>query len=111
IKAKQNNDVYYFKTIGTQLIFDGFLKVYPINVGENELPLLQEGQSLSIQKITPIQHFTEPPPRYSEATLIKTLEDYGIGRPSTYATIISILKERRYVELDNNKKFMPTEIE
>lgn len=110
IKAKTANDIFFFKTIGSQLIFDGFLKAYPINFEENELPPLQENQKLLLKKLTPLQHFTEPPSRYSEASLIKTLEDYGIGRPSTYATIISILKERRYVELDTNKKFMPTEV-
>ncbi|MCX8016056.1 MAG: type I DNA topoisomerase [Patescibacteria group bacterium] len=110
IKAKNDDDVFFLKTIGSQLIFDGFLKVYPIKFEENELPPLQENQKLLVKKVVPLQHFTEPPPRYSEASLIKTLEDYGIGRPSTYATIISILKERRYVELDENKKFIPTEI-
>lgn len=110
IKSVNADDDYYFKTVGMSLVFDGFTKVYPLKLEETELPALSKGQGLSIKEFKPIQHFTEPPPRYSEATLIKTLESYGIGRPSTYATIISILKERRYVELDENKRFSPTEI-
>ena len=110
IKAKTDKDNYFFKAIGNQLSFDGFLKVYPISFEEVILPKISLNEILNLENINTLQHFTEPPARYSEASLIKTLEEYGIGRPSTYATIISILKQRRYVELDENKKFAPTEI-
>jgi len=110
IKAKTDKDNYFFKAIGNQLSFDGFLKVYPISFEEVVLPKVSLNEILNLENINTLQHFTEPPARYSEASLIKTLEEYGIGRPSTYATIISILKQRRYVELDENKKFAPTEI-
>jgi DNA topoisomerase-1 len=76
---------------------------------ERLLPQLKEGEEVKLKELTANQHFTEPPPRYSEATLIKALEDHGIGRPSTYAAIVSTLQTRDYVELDN-KRFRPTDI-
>src|SRR5262249_33193727 len=76
---------------------------------ESLLPHLNEGDEVTLNDITCNQHFTEPPPRYSEATLIKVLEEYGIGRPSTYAAIVSTLQARGYVELEN-KRFCPTDI-
>ena len=76
---------------------------------EGKLPRLQAGDAVALLKIRPEQHFTEPPPRYSEATLVKTLEEYGIGRPSTYAAIISTLRNREYVELEK-KRFLPTDV-
>ena len=101
---------YIFRATGQILKFDGFLKVYPIKFEETELPLLEINEILELIKLIPSQHFTQPPPRYSEATLIKALEENGIGRPSTYAPILSTIQERNYIEKDENRKFRPTEI-
>jgi DNA topoisomerase-1 len=76
---------------------------------ERQLPNLVEGERLDLLGIRPEQHFTEPPPRYTEASLVKALEEYGIGRPSTYASIISTLQEREYAQLDS-KRFLPTDV-
>ncbi|MFN2334475.1 MAG: type I DNA topoisomerase, partial [Wenzhouxiangellaceae bacterium] len=98
-----------FRANGSTLIEPGFLKVYADSQAEkdNRLPELNEGDRVALQQIRPEQHFTEPPPRFSEASLVKALEDYGIGRPSTYASIIQTLKDREYVELEN-RRFTPT---
>ncbi len=90
---------YLFRAIGSVLKFDGFLKVYSGKVGEKDirLPQLTEGEELTLVKLTPSQHFTQPPNRYTEATLIKELEKNGIGRPSTYAPTISTIQSRGYV--------------
>ncbi len=101
---------YIFRATGQILKFDGFLKVYPIKYEENELPPLEKEEILELIKLIPSQHFTEPPPRYTEATLIKALEENGIGRPSTYAPILSTIQERNYIEKDEQKRFRPTEI-
>jgi len=101
---------YTFRTTGQVLKFDGFLKVYPLKFEENELPLLEMNEVLDLIKLIPSQHFTQPQPRYSEATLIKELEKNGIGRPSTYAPILSTIQERNYIEKDEQKRFRPTEI-
>lgn len=101
---------YIFRTTGQTLKFDGFLKIYHLKYEENELPFLERNEILKLIKLIPSQHFTQPPLRYSEATLIKELENNGIGRPSTYASILSTIQERNYVEKDENKKFRPTEI-
>lgn len=101
---------YIFRITGQVLKFDGFLKIYPIKYGEVELPFLEKDEILELIKLIPSQHFTQPPPRYNEATLIKALEQNGIGRPSTYAPILSTIQERNYIEKDENKKFRPTEI-
>lgn len=87
------------KANGRVMAFKGFLAVYDDsqNNGEADLPPMAKGDLLSLREIDGVQHFTEPPPRYSEATLIKELEDKGIGRPSTYASIVSIIQEREYV--------------
>lgn len=100
---------YYFTANGQSIKFDGFLKVYPEKVVENELPVLEKAQELFLNKLINTQHFTEPPARYSEATLIKTLEKFGIGRPSTYAPIISTIQARKYVEKEG-RYFKPTDI-
>jgi DNA topoisomerase-1 len=105
---KLNN--YILKTTGSVLKFDGFLKIWPTTYEEKELPPLTENEELKLKEIKPEQHFTEPPPRYNEASLIKTLEEYGIGRPSTYAPIISVIQERNYVIKNEQRKFEPTEI-
>lgn len=101
---------YVFRANGQVLKFDGFLKVYSIKFEENGLPQLERGETLKLVKLNPAQHFTEPPPRYNEASLIKALEENGIGRPSTYAPIISTIQERNYIEKDENRRFRPTEI-
>jgi DNA topoisomerase-1 len=101
---------YTFRTTGQVLKFDGFLKIYQIKFEENELPLLEINEVLDLIKLIPSQHFTQPPPRYTEASLIKELEKNGIGRPSTYAPIISVIQERNYIEKDEQKRFRPTEI-
>ncbi len=106
IKAKE----YIFRANGQTLKFDGFLKVYPIKYEEVTLPLLEQNEILELLKLNPLQHFTQPPARYTEATLIKALEKDGIGRPSTYAPIISTIQERNYIEKDEKKYFQPTEI-
>ena len=101
---------YTFRATGQILKFDGFLKVYPIKYEENELPSLKINEILELIKLIPSQHFTQPPPRYSEATLIKALEENGIGRPSTYAPILSTIQERNYIEKNTERRFRPTEI-
>ena len=101
---------YGFLAKGQILKFDGFLKVYPMKFEEEELPELEKGEILEIVKILPLQHFTQPPPRYTEATLIKELEKHGIGRPSTYAPILATIQERNYVKKDEKKRFYPTAV-
>ncbi len=106
-----NNNNYKFKTTGQVLIFDGYLKVYKDYESSEDkiLPELKDGEILTTNDVIKEQHFTKPPARYTEAKLIKELEELGIGRPSTYATIIDTIKQRNYVELVE-KKFKPTEI-
>jgi len=109
------NDANLFRATGQTMIFPGFIAVYMEGMddaedeGESKLPALEVGEVLDVTKIWGDQHFTEPPPRYSEASLVKVLEEYGIGRPSTYASIISTLQDREYVVLDN-KRFKPTDV-
>lgn len=98
-----------FRTSGARLIFDGFLKVLPDSGKEKLLPELNKGEAAALKTLSPIQHFTEPPARYSEATLVKALESYGIGRPSTYAPTISTVIDRGYVERAE-KRLKPTEL-
>src|SRR3989344_3976829 len=100
---------YGLKANGLLLKFDGFLKIWPMKFEERELPPLAEGEELKLKEIVPSQHFTDPPPRYNEASLIRTLEKHGIGRPSTYAPIIYVIQQRNYVE-KNQGRFCPTEI-
>ena len=101
---------YDFRATGSVRKFDGFTKVYPMKIEENELPALKKEEVLDLQKLEALQHFTQPPPRYSEATLVKTLEKHGIGRPSTYASIISTIQERNYVIKNEAKRLETTEI-
>ncbi len=106
-----------FRANGSVISEPGFLQVYEEGLDDTlakspdtkVLPPLKEGDVLPISEIRPEQHFTEPPPRFSEATLVKTLEEYGIGRPSTYPTIISTLQNREYAVLEN-KRFHPTDV-
>jgi DNA topoisomerase-1 len=100
---------YGFHATGTMLKFDGWLKVMPTKFSENELPAVKDGDSLTLEELSPEQHFTKPPPRFGEASLIKILEHEGIGRPSTYASIISTIVGRKYVEKDRSRQFHPTE--
>ncbi|OHB19287.1 MAG: DNA topoisomerase I [Parcubacteria group bacterium RIFCSPLOWO2_12_FULL_40_10] len=101
---------YTFGANGQILKFDGFLKVYPIKFSELTLPKLEEKEKVEVSEISPKQHFTKPPPRFNEASLIKTLEKFGIGRPSTYAPIISTIQDRNYVQKDRTRYFHLTEI-
>lgn len=109
-KAEIMADKYHFKATGQTLKFDGFLKVYPMKFEENNLPILKKDDSLELKKLDSLQHFTEPPARYSEASLIKILEENGIGRPSTYAPVISTIQDRNYTVKNEQKRFIPTEI-
>ncbi|MBI4215382.1 MAG: type I DNA topoisomerase [Parcubacteria group bacterium] len=100
---------YLFRSAGQVIIFDGFAKIYRMSTKEATLPDLKIDDKLQTLEINPNQHFTEPPARYSEATLIKTLEEYGIGRPSTYAPTLETIQDRRYVIKNKDKKLEPTE--
>jgi len=101
---------YLFRTSGQTLKFDGFLKVYPLKFKEVELPLLEKNEILKLIELKPSQHFTQPPARFTEATLIKELEKNGIGRPSTYAPTLTTIQGRNYINKNEEKRFQPTEI-
>jgi DNA topoisomerase-1 len=118
IDAKSGAETFWFRVTGSVPKFDGFLKVYEESKeGKDEedeelkhkLPPLEAGQKLTLRELKPEQHFTEPPPRYNEASLVKELEERGIGRPSTYSAILSTIQERQYVQKMGGK-FSPTEI-
>lgn len=105
-------DDYTLKAGTSKVTFDGFLKVYndadeDEQEAEAKIPDLNEGDKVKCLKVDPKQHFTQPPPRYNEASLVKALEEYGIGRPSTYATIITVIQTRKYVE-KKDKALHPT---
>ncbi|MGO9898027.1 MAG: type I DNA topoisomerase [Bryobacteraceae bacterium] len=117
--AKGGNGVdYTFRATGSVLKFDGFLKVYQEGKDQaddedeevkHRLPVVAEGEQLRFKALQPEQHFTEPPPRFNEATLVKRLEADGVGRPSTYASILSTIQEREYVKKEGGR-FSPTEL-
>jgi DNA topoisomerase-1 len=118
IDAKSGSEIFWFRVTGSVMKFDGFLKVYEESKDskdeedeelKHKLPALEAGQKLTLKALKPEQHFTEPPPRYNEASLVKELEERGIGRPSTYATILSTIQERQYAQKIGGK-FTPTEI-
>lgn len=115
VDIRLSSDDTLFRASGQTLVFPGFIGVYMEDVDDAEeedsakLPPLVEGDVLPVDKLYGEQHFTQPPPRFSEASLVKALEEYGIGRPSTYATIISTLQAREYATLDK-KRFMPTDV-
>ena len=118
IDAKNNGVKYRFRVTGSVLKFEGFLKVYEESKDskdeedealKHKLPALTEGQKLTLKALDTEQHFTEPPPRFNEASLVKELEERGIGRPSTYSAILSTIQERQYVQKVGGK-FIPTEI-
>lgn len=103
------------RATGSTIAFDGFYKIYQEGRDDSEeennkmLPPLSEGENIETKKVSPEQHFTEPPPRYSEASLVKRMEELGIGRPSTYASIISVLQDRKYVTIEK-KRFIPADL-
>ncbi len=117
VDAASERDKYQFRATGSVLKFAGFLKVYEEAKEtkdeedeelEHKLPALNGGEKLRLEKLLPEQHFTEPPPRYNEASLVKELEERGVGRPSTYAAIISSIQDRGYV-VKHERRFSPTE--
>jgi DNA topoisomerase-1 len=114
----KDSSEYLFRATGSVLKFGGFLKVYEEGKDQTDeddeemkhrLPAVTEGEHLKLRSLLPEQHFTEPPPRYNEATLVKKLEADGVGRPSTYASILSTIQEREYVRKDGGR-FYPTEL-
>jgi DNA topoisomerase-1 len=114
--AGAEEDGHRMRANGSVLVEPGFMAVYQEgkddskdDEGDRLLPEIEEGDVIKLEELRPEQHFTEPPPRFTEASLVKTLEEYGIGRPSTYASIIATLKNREYVEMDA-KRFIPTDI-
>jgi len=114
--AGREEDGHVFRANGSVLVEPGFIAVYQEgrddasdDEGDRLLPEIEEGDIVDLDELRPEQHFTEPPPRYTEASLVKALEEYGIGRPSTYASIIATLRNREYVEMDG-KRFLPTDI-
>jgi DNA topoisomerase-1 len=118
-----NENIYLFRVSASKLRFAGFLEIYEEHAGESgptkisddlemtmsQLPKLKENDIVELIELFPEQHFTQPPPRYSDATLIRALEDYGIGRPSTYAPILTTLQQRGYIERQG-RRLVPTEI-
>jgi len=114
-KVQVEDDGHIFRVPGSVPVFDGFLSVYHETLEEKNgdeqktLPPLSEGEHLKVLSLTPDQHFTKPPPRFTEASLVKTLETEGIGRPSTYAQIIITLKTRNYVQIEN-RRLLPTDL-
>jgi len=119
-KSSKNGKTYDFRVSGSVMRFDGFLKVYEVaedkkdddDESSNKLPSLDGVKTLELEKLDPEQHFTQPPPRYNEASLVKELEERGIGRPSTYASIINTIQDREYVVKHGGSRgrFYPTEI-
>ena len=109
-----DNKVAIFHAVGSTRTFDGFMKVYTEDKDDEEdkkeskLPPMNIGDAIKISELIPEQHFTQAPPRYTEASLVKKLEELGIGRPSTYATIMSTIVDRAYVEQDKQRRFHPT---
>ena len=109
-----DNNIAIFHAVGTTRTFDGFMRVYTEDKddaesdAESKLPPLNVGDKIDITELVPEQHFTQPPARYTEASLVKKLEELGIGRPSTYATIMSTIVDRKYVEQDKQHRFHPT---
>ena len=110
--ASVSDDTVTLRATGSVIAFDGYLRLYQEGKDDSDdddkekiLPAVAEGESLNRETVIPEQHFTQPPPRFSEASLVKKLEELGIGRPSTYASIISVLQERNYVQIDKRRFF------
>ncbi len=118
--SAKTGKTYDFRVSGSVMRFDGFLKVYEVSEDKkddddestNKLPSLDGVKALELEKLENEQHFTQPPPRYNEASLVKELEERGIGRPSTYASIINTIQDREYVTKHGGSRgrFFPTEI-
>jgi DNA topoisomerase-1 len=108
VASTPSGDCFYRAT-GRVITFDGFTKVWPVSSAEQQFPAVKVGQNLEVVDLRAEQHFTKPPARYNEASLVKALEKEGIGRPSTYAAIISTIQERGYVE-QKDKKFFATDL-
>ncbi len=106
----KNGSTHIFRANGQVLLFDGYLKVYPEKTAEQDLPALKEGDEITLLKVETEQHATKPSARYSDASLVKDLEKYGIGRPSTYAPTINTIIVRNYVERNDDKRLQPTPI-
>jgi DNA topoisomerase-1 len=106
----ESSTAHSFRATGQTIVFDGFLKLFPEKTKENALPVLTEKETVDCTELKPEQHFTEPAARYSDATLVKALEEYGIGRPSTYAPTIATIEDRGYVERDEKKRLFPKDI-
>ena len=115
VKIDLSNNGVLFRSTGQTIKFKGFMQIYIEGSDDEEddlnskLPEMNEGETVTTEKIEPAQHFTQPPPRFTEARLVKTLEESGIGRPSTYAPTIDTIQKRNYVRMDQ-KRFIPTEI-
>ncbi|MDL2296210.1 topoisomerase DNA-binding C4 zinc finger domain-containing protein, partial [Lachnospiraceae bacterium OttesenSCG-928-E19] len=116
VDITENKNKSIFHAVGTTRTFDGFMKVYiedrddnADDEGDAKLPPMNIGDAIVIDKLNPNQHFTQPPARFTEASLVKKMEELGIGRPSTYATIMSTIVDRNYVEQDKQRRFHPTE--
>ncbi len=109
IETKGKTGQYIFRASGQNVVFDGYLKLWSEKLDVKSLPDLEKGQEVDLVKLRPEQHFTEPPARYNEASLIKALEENGIGRPSTYAPTISTIVDRGYVKIEN-RQFQPQEV-
>ncbi|MEJ2515436.1 MAG: DNA topoisomerase I [Gammaproteobacteria bacterium] len=115
VPAARPDAGHRFRASGSILVEPGYIAVYQEGRDDAEdeqdrrLPPVEEGEALAMQALDAEQHFTKPPPRYSEASLVKALEEYGIGRPSTYASIISTLQDRQYVDMDR-RRFIPTDV-
>src|SRR5213075_3565071 len=109
IEAKAGSRALDLRAFGQDIKFDGFLALYQEGRDDEEdedsrrLPAINEGEALKRQDLAVTQHFTEPPPRFSEASLVKRMEELGIGRPSTYASILQVLKDRGYVRLEKKR--------
>ncbi|GAB5389139.1 MAG: type I DNA topoisomerase [Alphaproteobacteria bacterium] len=110
VDLSDSSGAFTFRATGSILVFDGFLRVYAAEKNDNQaneqdrrLPALSQGDAVHREKVDPNQHFTQPPPRYSEASLVKRMEELGIGRPSTYASILQVLQDRNYVSLDKKR--------
>jgi len=110
ILSVEGKEKYISRANGNLMKFDGFLKVWKSNFKEQMLPKVEEKEVPELREVKAEQHFTEPPARFNEAGLIKTLEENGVGRPSTYASIISVIQVRSYAEKNENKRFQPTEM-
>ncbi|PIR03856.1 MAG: DNA topoisomerase I [Candidatus Magasanikbacteria bacterium CG11_big_fil_rev_8_21_14_0_20_39_34] len=110
VDIKENKEKYLFRANGQTIQFDGWLKLYPEATKQEMLPELSEKEALNLIDLQSEQHFTQPPARYSDATLVKALEEHGIGRPSTYAPTIGTIEARSYVERDENKRLKPLDV-